>query len=221
MISEIIEAFEQRKNPEYADKMSAYMRLKFEYYGLNAGERKVIQKQFFSRMNKEYDSEKRWEIVRELWEKPQREVLYFALDWAKTFKPKTYRKEDITEIHFLITNNSWWDSVDLLASNLLGNYNLQFPENKSVWLDDWRESNNFWLRRSCIIHQLKYKNNTDFELLKDLIGENVHDKEFFIQKAIGWSLRQYSKFQPEKVKDFVEEAHLDGLAKREALKLIK
>lgn len=221
MIAEILTAFEQRKNPEYADKMAAYMRHKFEYFGLNATERKAIQKQFFSRMNTTYTSEKRWEIVRELWEKPQREVLYFALDWAKTFKLKTYQKEDIVEIHFLITNHSWWDSVDLLASNLLGDYNLQFPENKSAWLDDWRESENFWLRRSCLIHQLKYKDKTDFELLKDLIKENIHDNEFFIQKAIGWSLRQYGKVEPDLVKDFVEDAHIEGLAKREALKLIK
>lgn len=221
MISEIIISFEKKSNPEYAEKMSAYMRDKFEYFGVKSEGRKEIQKQFFSQLNKTYDETERWEIVRELWEKPQRELLYFALDWAKTFKRKTYRKEDIDEIHFLITNNSWWDSVDLLATNLLGDYNLQFPDNKSAWLDDWRDSENFWLRRSCIIHQLKYKNDTDFELLKELIEENLHDKEFFIQKAIGWSLRQYGKYQPDSVKTFVEETRIQGLAKREALKLLK
>lgn len=221
MIPEIISAFEKRSNPEFADKMATYMRHKFEYFGLKADERKTIQKEFFSKMNNQYDHEERWDVVRELWEKPQRELLYFAMDWAKSFKRKTFKKEDIVEIHFLLTNGSWWDSVDILASNLLGDYNLQFPENQSIWLDDWRESENFWLRRSCIIHQLKYKNKVDFELLKSLIKENLHDKEFFIQKAIGWSLRQYGKFQPELVKAFVEEEKIEGLAKREALKLLK
>ncbi len=221
MILEIISEFEKRSQPEYAEKMSAYMRHKFEFYGINSVERKVVQKEFFGRMTKTYDAQKRWEIVRELWEKPQRELLYFALDWAKTFKPKTYRKEDIAEIYFLLTNKSWWDSVDLIASNLLADYNLQFPENKVAWLDEWRESDNFWLRRSCIIHQLKYRENTDFELLKSLIKENLHDKEFFIQKAIGWALRQYGKFEPERVKAFIEKEKIEGLAKREALKGIK
>jgi 3-methyladenine DNA glycosylase AlkD len=221
MISEILSAFEKRSNPEYADKMSAYMRYKFDYFGLKADERKAIQKDFFPRLNQAIKMDDRWEIIKELWEKPQRECLYFALDWANSFKPKTIRKEDINEIHFLLRNKPWWDSVDSIASNLLGKYNLQFPENTAAWLDEWRESDNIWLRRSCIIYQLKYKDETDFNLLKALILENKLDKEFFIQKAIGWSLRQYGKFQPALVKDFVENEEIQGLARREALKHIK
>ena len=221
MISQIIEEFRKRRNPEYADKMSAYMRGQYEYFGLKSGPRKEIQKMFFNRMNKEIPLDQRWEFVRELWEKPERELLYFAMDWVNTFKPKTLKKEDIHEIHFLLTNKSWWDSVDILASNILSKYHLQFPENQAEWLEDWRASENFWLRRSCLIYQLKYRDNTDFELLKSLIIENLHDKEFFIQKAIGWTLRQYGKFQPELVVEFVEQENIEGLAKREALKLIK
>jgi len=197
------------------------MRGKFEYFGLKSDQRKDIQKLFFSRMNTEIELENRWKFVRELWEKPQRELLYFAMDWVNSFNPKTLKKEDITEIHFLLTNKSWWDSVDILASNILGKYHLQFPDNQSDWLVDWRLSKNFWLRRSCMIYQLKYRDNTDFDLLKSLIKENVHDKEFFIQKAIGWTLRQYGKFHPKLVVEFVEQENIKGLARREALKLIK
>lgn len=197
------------------------MRGKFEYFGLKSDQRKEIQKLFFSRMNTEIELENRWKFVRELWEKPQRELLYFAMDWVNSFNPKTLKKEDITEIHFLLTNKSWWDSVDILASNILGKYHLQFPDNQSDWLVDWRLSKNFWLRRSCMIYQLKYRDNTDFDLLKSLIKENVHDKEFFIQKAIGWTLRQYGKFHPKLVVEFVEQENIKGLARREALKLIK
>ncbi len=221
MINDVVEAFEKRSNSEYAEKMAAYMRNKFEFFGVKSDERKLIQKEFFPKLNQEISVENRWDIVRELWDKPERECLYFALDWINTFKINSLRKEDIAEIHFLITNQSWWDSVDGIASNILGKYNTQFAKNQSEWLNDWRESDNFWLRRSCIIHQLKYKNKTDFELLKLLIIENKYDKEFFIQKAIGWSLRQYAKFQPELVKEFVEQENLQGLARREALKHFK
>ncbi|MGJ8661207.1 MAG: DNA alkylation repair protein [Bacteroidota bacterium] len=221
MINEILAAFQKYSNADNAEKMSTYMRNKFEYFGVKSEERKLIQKEFFPKLNKEISIDNRWDIVREFWEKPQRECLYFALDWVNTFKPITFKKEDIEEIHFLLTNHSWWDSVDGIASNILGKYNLQFPENKNSWLSEWREADNYWLRRSCIIHQLKYKEKTDFELLKSLISENKHDKEFFIQKAIGWSLRQYAKFQPELVLEFVEEENLQGLARREALKHLK
>ncbi len=221
MISEIIEEFRKRSNSEYAEKMSTYMRGQYEYFGLKSDQRKEIQKLFFGRMNTEIEHEKRWEFVRELWENPQRELLYFAMDWVNTFKPKTLKKEDIREIHFLLTNKSWWDSVDILASNILGKYHLQFPVNQSEWLSDWRLSENFWLRRSCMIYQLKFRDKTDFELLKSLIKENLLDKEFFIQKAIGWTLRQYGKFQPVLVVEFIEQENIQGLARREALKLIK
>jgi 3-methyladenine DNA glycosylase AlkD len=221
MISEITSAFESRENPIFAEKMSAYMRYKFEYYGLMAEERKAIQKKFFPAMDLRYFSENRWELVRELWEKSNRECIYFAIDWVNTFKPKTLRKEDIDEIHFLITNLSWWDSVDNLATNILGKYDKQYPMERSKWIEEWRESDNIWLRRSCLIFQLKFKNETDFELLKSLILENKNDSEFFIQKAIGWSLRQYAKFQPALVKEFVETENIQGLARREALKHFK
>lgn len=197
------------------------MRYKFEYFGLMADERKAVQREFFPLLNQKYKAPERWEIIRELWEKPQRECIYFAIDWMNTFPTKTFVPSDIEHIQFLLTNQSWWDSVDGIASNLLSKYNKQFPAQQKEWLSVWRESENFWLRRSCLIFQLKYKNNTDFELLQSLIRENLHDKEFFIQKAIGWSLRQYAKFQPEKVKDFVESENIEGLAKREALKHLK
>ena len=197
------------------------MRNKFAFFGVMAEERKGIQKEFFPLLNKHYTEEDRWELVRELWEKPERELTYFAIDWANTFKARTYQEKDIEHIYFLLTNNSWWDSVDGLASNLLGKYNKQFPEMQPTWLSDWREDSNFWLRRSCLIFQLKYKEQTDFSLLKKLIQENKQDAEFFIQKAIGWTLREYAKREPEIVKAFVASENIQGLAKREALKNIK
>lgn len=218
MIELIISAMQKQENFVYAEKMSAYMRHKFDFYGLMATERKSIQREIFLLLKKEIQNADRWYLVRELWEKPQRECMYFAIDWINTFPKKTYAITDIRELKFLLLNQSWWDSVDSIASNILGKYNLQFPENQIYWLNEWRESENIWLRRSCIIFQLKYKNNTDWELLKEIIIENKHDNEFFIQKAIGWSLRQYAKFQPEFVKEFVENQNIVGLARREALK---
>jgi 3-methyladenine DNA glycosylase AlkD len=220
VIDLIISAFEAQENREVGVQYSNYMKDRFPFFGVRADPRKTIQKQFFPLLNEKYTETSRWEFVRELWEKPERELHYFALDWVNSFKPKTYRKEDIDEIYFLLTNQTWWDSVDSLASNILAKYNKQFPEMQKVWLEDWRDSDNFWLKRSCIIHQLKYKTEVDFDLLKNLIKENLHDQEFFIQKAIGWSLRQYGKFNPEAVVEFVNEINLTGLAKREALKHI-
>ncbi len=221
MVTDIIHTFEEHRNEERAEKMAAYMRNQFPFFGIMADQRKALQKEIFPILNETIPAENRWCFIRELWEIPQREITYFAIDWANTFKPKNYPQNMIEEIHFLITNKSWWDSVDGIAVNLLGKYNKQFPEMQNAWLPEWRKAESFWLRRSCILFQLKYKDRTDFKLLKQIILENLSDKEFFVQKAIGWSLREYAKSFPDRVREFVESANIQGLAKREALKNIK
>ena len=156
----------------------------------------------------------------ELWQKEQREFHYVAMDFMAKWKDNDILLEDYNFIEFLLTNHSWWDSVDTLASNYLGRYLRVFPEQREVVIKSWRKSENMWLRRSCLIFQLRYKSQTNFELLKSLIFEFMHEKEFFIQKAIGWSLREYAKTNPVSVRNFVEESGIQGLAKREALKHI-
>jgi 3-methyladenine DNA glycosylase AlkD len=156
----------------------------------------------------------------ELWEKDQREYQYVAIDWLNTWKKEWIHQEDIKHLKWLIENKTWWDSVDAIASNYLGKFSKKFPEMVNEFVEDWRNESNFWINRSCLIFQLKYKKEVDFELLKSLIVQFQPNKEFFIQKAIGWSLRQYSKFAPDEVRDFVKEIKLSGLAYREATKYI-
>jgi 3-methyladenine DNA glycosylase AlkD len=121
----------------------------------------------------------------------------------------------------LITTESWWDTVDGLAANQVGGVLARFPEIREPYIDRWRQEEDFWLRRTTLLFQLRYKGQTDADLLFALIKENLADQEFFIQKAIGWSLREYSKSNAEAVQQFVAETELSGLAQREALKWMK
>ncbi len=88
---------------------------------------------------------------------------------------------------------------------------------KRKYLAKWRKSDNFWLRRTTLLFQLKYKGETDFELLRELICENLGSKEFFINKAIGWALRQYSRIDEQGVREFVAATPLSSLSAHEAL----
>jgi 3-methyladenine DNA glycosylase AlkD len=133
---------------------------------------------------------------------------------------KKFVKEDIQLIEKLITKNSWWDSVDFLAKYLLGNYLLQFPEKTLPIIERFSNSTNMWLNRSAIIFQLDYKVKTNFDLLKAECEKHKNSKEFFIQKAIGWALRDYSRFNPNGVQDYVNSTQLKPLSQREALRLI-
>ena len=212
--------FEKNRNEFEAEGMSRYMKNRFTYFGIKKPKRAVIQKQWFSIIPKYFTQENKRELVLELWQKEEREFHYVAIDFMAKWKDKELVSEDSEFIEFLLTNHSWWDSVDALASNYLGRYLRVFPKQREIVIKSWRKSENRWLRRSCLIFQLRYKSQTNFELLKSLILEFKDEKEFFIQKAIGWSLREYAKTNPVSVRNFVEESGIQGLAKREALKHI-
>jgi 3-methyladenine DNA glycosylase AlkD len=212
--------FEKNQNEFEAEGMSRYMKNRFTYFGVKKPTRALIQKDWFSIIPKEFTLQNKRELVLELWQKEQREFQYVAIDYIAKWKDKELLLEDYEFIEFLLTNQSWWDSVDALASNFLGRYLRLIPSQREIVVKSWRKSENLWLRRSCLIFQLRYKSQTNFEFLKSLILEFKHEKEFFIQKAIGWSLREYAKTNPVSVRNFVEESGIQGLAKREALKHI-
>ena len=219
-ISLLSAEFSKYKNEQNGLSMSKYMKDRFLFYGIKAADRKRIQKIWLSDLPKQLSRENRWEILMELWEKDQREYQYVAIDWLNSWKKEWIHPEDIKQVRWLIENKTWWDSVDAIASNYLGKLAKKFPEIAEEFLEEWRNESNFWLNRSCLIFQLKFKHEVDFKLLKGLILQFQPNKAFFIQKAIGWSLRQYSKFAPDEVRDFVREAALEGLAKREATKYL-
>jgi 3-methyladenine DNA glycosylase AlkD len=108
--------------------------------------------------------------------------------------------------------------VDTISGGTLGVHFRRFPEVREKYLARWRASDNFWLRRATILFQLNYKKETDFDLLCEIICENLDSKEFFINKAIGWSLRQYARVDPKAVMKFVRSTPLHPLSRREALK---
>jgi 3-methyladenine DNA glycosylase AlkD len=106
----------------------------------------------------------------------------------------------------------------LLAKYGLGNYLLQFPDEKYKVIESFSNSDNMWLNRSAILFQLDYKKETDFDLLASVCEQHKSSNEFFIQKAIGWALRDYSRFNPSGVLAYVHSTNLKPLSQREALR---
>ena len=219
-ISPLTSELELQQDREKASKMSAYMKGMFSYYGVSSVPRKLIYKKWKSKIDPTLTQEYNWELIRELWDMDQREYQYIAIDWMNSWPVSAYREEDIEELRFLISNKSWWDTVDLIASNYLGKFALKFPKIMDEVIMDWQNEKSIWLHRACLIYQLKQKRATNLERLSYLIDVYKSNNTFFIQKAIGWSLREVSKWNPEWVKDMVENKRLTGLAKREAMKYV-
>jgi 3-methyladenine DNA glycosylase AlkD len=220
-LSSLIDEFTLHGCGDRASAMSNYMRNRFQFFGVAAPKRKEIQRSWIKSLPDSWDHKTKWELVHLLWNQPQREIHYVAIDWMNSWKIDKINTETFHHFYGLLTTNSWWDSIDGLAPGIIGKCIASNPKEGYRWINIWRKDSNFWVRRVCIIFQLKYREKLDFELLTSVIRENLSDKEFFIQKAIGWSLRQHAKYDAKTVLTFVATTNMVGLAKREALKHIK
>lgn len=220
LISEkIIELFKQNANPVIAAGAKKYLRNQFEFFGISSPKRNELMKTFFAQ-NPLPDYLALQEIVRELWNCKERELHYFAMVLPEKLKRKW--ESDFSElIEFMVTNNSWWDTVDFIASHLAGSFFKKFPKEIEKQTTIWMESGNIWLQRTCILFQLKYRKDLNENLLYSFCDELKDSDEFFIRKAIGWALREYSKTNPESVLAFVNETKLKPLSEKEATRIIK
>lgn len=208
--------FLKHANPRNAGPMKRYMRDQFEYVGLKGPELGALMKQHIAShgLPELTDLDP---ILRDLWSLPQREFQYAATGLLSRFEwqlPASFTRT----LEYMLVTKSWWDSVDTIATGTLGVHFKRYPAGRDRTLAKWRKSKNFWLRRACILFQLNYKQETDFPLLQKIIRENLGSDEFFINKAIGWALRQYSRVDPGAVRKFVRETPLEPLSAREALK---
>lgn len=197
--------------------MENYMRNKFEFLGIQSIERRKISNPYFKEIKKSKTID--WDFIYKCWEDDYRELQYIALDYLK-YMDKFLRNEDLYKLEKLIINKSWWDTIDSISS-IVGTILLNNTELKSIILK-WSLDDNFWKRRVAILHQLKYKDNMDIELLEKIIENNLGTDEFFINKAIGWILREYSKIDRIWVKNYIEKNidKLDSLTIREGSKYI-
>lgn len=216
-INNLISEFEKNANPLFASQMKAYMKGQFEYYGVKSPDRKQIAKEFYSKYGMLADKDLK-DFIKGIWALPQRELKYTAIE----LMDKKIKVMDESWVDFaaeLLVFESWWDTVDGISANISGKLLQKFPhlaEKKSL---EWSNSGNMWLQRMAILFQLKYKSKTNTKLLSKYIEQHIESKEFFIRKAIGWSLREYAKTNPQWVVEFCENhPKLSGLSRREALK---
>ncbi|MDW8802497.1 DNA alkylation repair protein [Clostridium sp. A1-XYC3] len=214
---DIVEIFYRNKSEENALPMSAYMKNQFPFLGLKRPKRNELQKAFIKEAKKKKEID--WDFVFKCWALPEREFQYLAADYLVAMKDYMLDTE-IEKIEKLIVTKSWWDAADILAPKVVGELCSKYPYLIEEYIMKWCINDNIWLRRTSLLFQLKYKEKTDTELLEKIILENKDTKEFFVNKAIGWILREFSKTNKEWVKSFIDNNTLHPLSAKEGSKYL-
>lgn len=218
-IKSLITSFRTHSNLAVAEKQKSYLKNQFSFLGIPQPLRKAIQRNYFKQFS--FKNEDDLCIAIDiLWSQPEREFCYVALDLIQT-NQRIWTSHLIDFFEQKVRTHSWWDTVDHLAANCVGLLVKKFPHLKSH-MDLWITDSHLWIRRSALLFQLKWKQETDSSQLFNYCKQVMHEKEFFIRKAIGWALREYGKTEPQKVLAFVNENRdaLSSLSVREALRRI-
>lgn len=196
--------------------MQRYMKNHFSFLGIKSAKRRSI----FNAWKLKQPKLSRADIlaiIQDCWQQPEREFQYCALDLLPALK-KHWIPDDVQWLKQMITEKSWWDTVDAVSVHGLGSLIQRFPEHQQTICEDFFNTGNLWLQRCVIIHQLQFKNKTNTILLFHYIKLLSNHPDFFIRKAIGWSLRQLYRNYPKLTVDFVAQQPLSNLSKKEALK---
>lgn len=198
--------FKAASDKEVSKQQEAYLRHHFKCYGIKSLERRMLYKELIKAAKRQAKID--WQLLDKCWQSDYREYHHFVLDYLLAMSQFiTYN--DCSRLEFYARHQQWWDSIDVLTK-VFGNLSLKDDKVMNL-LSEWSLDQDFWMRRLAIEHQLGFKEKTNTDILSLFILRNTGSQEFFINKAIGWALRDYSKYNKVWVKDFISN-HYDELS---------
>ena len=216
-------ALRQAADSAKAPAMQAYMKSALPYHGVPTPLLRKVCKTTF--VDVRFASASNWQAqVLDVWRGARfREERYAALYLAGDKRARPFQTLSAMKLYEeLVVTGAWWDYVDDIASHRIGPILRDYPAPMRRKMLSWSKSNNLWKRRTAILCQLGFKEQTDLELLYACIEPSFGSHEFFLQKAIGWALRQCARADAAEIKNYVRlnRTRLSTLSCREALKNI-
>jgi 3-methyladenine DNA glycosylase AlkD len=223
LLLKLRKALREVADPRKAPGMQAYMKSDMPYLGVQTQLLRATCKRVFAEL--EFTTAQRWQdSVLGLWRPAQfREERYAALTLAGDKRVRAFQTPAAMKMYEeLIVTGAWWDFVDDIASHRVGPILASHPAPMRRKMLAWSRCDHLWKQRTAILCQLGFKDETDLELLYACIEPALGSREFFLQKAIGWALRQYAWTDAAEVRRYVRanRARLSALSCREALKNI-
>lgn len=219
VLERLTAAYAAAADPERAVAARAYMKDAAPFLGIPTPERRALSRTVVQGTPRPDETDCTAVALR-CWQLPEREYHYFAVDYLRRHVGRC-SSGFLPVARHLITTVSWWDTVDLLAVHVVGGLVAADPK-LTADMDAWIVDDDLWVARTALLHQLRYKDNTDTGRLFSYCLRQSGHPDFFIRKAIGWCLREYAKTDPDAVRGFLarERGRFAPLSVREALKNI-
>ncbi len=204
-------------DPARAAAMTAYLRDQFTFAGVPAPALRALTREVLAGLPPPDEADLR-AVVTGAWQRPHREYQYFACAYLRKHLAVP-SPAFLADARTLITTKPWWDTVDALATRVVGRLVRRHPVLLGE-MDAWSGAGDIWLIRTAILFQLHYGDETDTERLFGYCTRQAGHPDFFIRKAIGWALRQHARTDPEAVRGFLTDhrTRLSPLSLREAAK---
>lgn len=215
--ADLRERLAEEADPDRAAEMRAYMKDRATFFGIATEPRRRLLRAFVNQRGGWPKVDDARALSRRLWDEPEREFHYCGQELLAK-RARVLVPDDLRSVEHFVTHHSWWDTVDFLATKVASEILKRNRDRLEEETDRWLDSDNFWLQRTALLCQLKWKAETNREVLFSAIERTRESPEFFLRKAIGWALREYAGTDPEWVRDFVERTELSSLSRREALK---
>ncbi len=220
VMDRLVRTYRAAGDPQRAAGMRAYMRDQFDFLGLPAPRQLALNREILAGLGRPGADDLRATALA-CWALPEREFQYFAQKWLRRHA-KALPSGFLGTARTLLTTKSWWDTVDEIATHVVGPLVLADPALVSA-IDGWARDDNIWLVRAAILQQNRYREATDPDRLFRYCADQAGHPDFFVRKAIGWALREYAKADPDAVRAFVSSHRdtLSGLSQREALRSVR
>ncbi|MGH3662755.1 MAG: DNA alkylation repair protein [Micromonosporaceae bacterium] len=219
ILDRLQDVYRAAADADRAPAMQAYMRNQFPFLGIPSPTQRTLARQVVEGLPAPSEAALKG-VAYGCWELPEREYQYFASHYLRRHSRRC-GKDFIAVAAHLITKKSWWDTVDALAAHLVGPLVQRYLALKPE-MDRWAHSDNIWLIRSALLHQLRAQELTDSDRLFEYCRLQAGNRDFFVRNAIGWALRDYARTDPTSVRRFVaaNRTRLSPLSAREALRNI-
>ena len=215
LLADVAAALQVAANPSKVAGMQAYMRGQFAFLGVSTPQRRAATMPLL-RAFRPQDPEELVMAVQMLWRAREREFQYVAVDLLSRYL-KILGPNELPTLLIFVQQKAWWDSVDGLAS-VVGSIVRHHRDEGQHAMDEAIAADSFWMRRVAMLHQLGWRGDTDTNRLYGYAKQLGSENEFFIQKAIGWALRDYARHDAMAVRDFLAQVGnaLSALSIREA-----